>query len=105
MNTKGKWTPGPWKLDDNLTECESPSVIADMEDGWGICTVDGMPNAKREQAGNALLISKAPELVERLEAFQEWYAHHFEDFDAETNAQLLCLSNDNESLLKELGAI
>lgn len=31
--------------------------------------------------------------------FLEWHANHFEDFDAETNSQLLCLANEAESLL------
>jgi hypothetical protein len=33
--------------------------------------------------------------------FREWYANHFEDFDAETNAQLLCLDNEAATALEE----
>lgn len=29
-----------------------------------------------------------------LEAFREWHAERFGDFDSETNAQLLCLDNE-----------
>ena len=36
-----------------------------------------------------------------LRKFREWYADHFEDFDAETNAQLLCLDNEAAAVLGE----
>lgn len=38
---------------------------------------------------------------ETLRHFREWFADHFEDFDSETNAQLLCLDNEAAAALGE----
>lgn len=37
---------------------------------------------------------KTKNLAEFTRHFREWYAEHFEDFDSETNAELLCLDNE-----------
>ena len=44
-----------------------------------------------------------PKLIRRVNVFREWFADHFEDFSPEVNVQLLCMDNDAETLLRELG--
>jgi hypothetical protein len=42
-------------------------------------------------------------LVETCNHMHEWIADHFEEFDDETNMQLLCLNNEIEYALEENG--
>lgn len=42
----------------------------------------------------------APELLEVCDHFSEWQANHFGDFDDEINGQLLCLSNEAQTVIK-----
>lgn len=39
-------------------------------------------------------MNAVPDLLQFAKNFREWYALHFEDFDSQVNAQLLCLDND-----------
>ena len=50
---------------------------------------------------NAHLIAAAPDLYEACLHFFEWHADHFDDFDPEINAQLLCLSNEVENAVNK----
>jgi len=45
------------------------------------------------------VIPATSELLEFAQHFFEWHAANFEDFDGETNKQLLCLANEAEAAI------
>lgn len=99
-NAKGTarpWTVARNRWTDNATTIGAGDHGAIAETGH--CSV----NPERD-AANAALIVRAVNaheaLVEAVEHFREWWANHFDDFDAETNAQLLCLDNEASAALK-----
>lgn len=44
-------------------------------------------------------VDLTPELLTALKNFREWWANHFEDFDTESNKELLCLDNEAAALI------
>ena len=91
-----KHTPGPWTLSDEGTHWD---LLSDKRtNDWIAKIISGYD---RDEA-NARLIVVAPKMYELCEHLFEWCADHFGDFDPEINAQLLCLSNDAESILNEV---
>jgi hypothetical protein len=83
-------TPGPWHVGVRQAE----QIVYDKT-GWAVAnaTVYHGKEDLPEMKANARLIATAPDLLAALEAFRTWHANHFEDFDSETNSQLLCLDN------------
>lgn len=78
--TKGSWTPGPWRLqtpeeyvaglDENGTDEGEDEIIADDEEApgepWHICRTHGFSDLDHALA-NARLIAEAPEMAKLLE--------------------------------------
>jgi hypothetical protein len=94
-----KHTPGPWIIDPAL---ELPlAVIADTEDGLGICELG---TRTLETEANARLIAAAPDLLAALQTFATWHAENFEDFSPEVNASLLCVANEAEAAIAKATA-
>jgi hypothetical protein len=92
-HTPGPWTVnGPWHIQAATDYAKfkedgyTPIVVAQIVKGHGI-ELDMME-------ANARLIAAAPEMLEALQNFREWWANHFEDFEPDINGELLCLDND-----------
>jgi hypothetical protein len=107
MTIRTSHTPGPWTA--SLADAGGFSHI--NAPTWGaLAKVPVMleqeppkPLARlvksEEGEANARVIAAAPELLEALQHFFTWHAENFEDFDDETNKQLLCLANEAETAI------
>jgi len=76
--------PGFYELDET-----GPLIF-----GW-----DGEEGIYCDDESVLRLIKAAPALLEACKNFREWWANHFEDYDKESNGELLCLDNDFESAI------
>jgi hypothetical protein len=69
MQTKNKFTPGPWRV--NSFAIDDYWYVIHAADGSKICSVEQWKKeAAIESEANALLISAAPDMLEALEMLQ-----------------------------------
>jgi hypothetical protein len=92
-----KGTKGKWEVEDLSVRF---SIHKEEYDGLFIdCWGDGIANTSDEQAkANALLISKAPEMLEMLEKLYQQVDFSFESFGSDTG---LKMQEKIEQLIKE----
>ena len=64
MNSKGNWTPGPWKV-------LEPDQVRGQYGEW-ICSCEGGHHRLAKDRANARIIAAAPELLGALEACADW---------------------------------
>lgn len=108
MDTKEKvGTKGPWELDSAkdggcryyIINGEMPKELSGK--GFGYTVADTMNRhyciSPEEDAANALLISKAPEMAELLREWLDWMHSDGDQLPRETECRL-------EKLLAEIGA-
>ena len=102
-----KCTPGPWHLADPINEHKSSStwtvpVWADNGPEVGKIAAEAIAPTREMARANARLIVASKELLAFARHFFEWHAENFEDFEDETNMQLLCLANEAEAAIAEV---
>lgn len=96
-------TPLPYSVGDIDRDTRGQFVRSEYRRGNIACTFGA--DAKDLAAYIVHACNSYPRLVENAKIFREWYAEHFSDFSAEVNAQLLCMDNDTEALLRSLGEL
>lgn len=78
MNSKGNWTPGPWKTHSNIGRKGQLGVVADAAP----CIIAIMGNQQAwpvESQANARLIASAPDLLQALKASVKSAEHYGAD--------------------------
>jgi len=94
MYTKGKWTIEKQYKKGNLSGLAIHPCHFYYE--GKVANIDEA-NARRI----CQCVNNYGALIEFGQHFFEWHANHFEDFDNETNEQLLSLANEIELLLQQ----
>lgn len=99
-------TKGKLKVDGNVyIKGEQGEMVAGTAHVAGLPVEEQKANAQelvRRWNEHDSLKAKAdsqPALLAACENFREWWANHFEDFDKDSNGELLCLDNDFEAAI------